>query len=522
MEQRRKIDNSLKERHGIVHLLESLKQDGITIAEMEEIGAKLRKSGKRALPPIVRRLWREKSGDLISKYTYLLDFFDDEAWIDQLIQITLRRRDLEEEGKAALLSALEEYGIDVSFPPFATLLAREGGPLHVSLPRLLDQGEEGLVCFMEEFFFYSPENRLALIRELSRIADPRIPSLLEILLGIDDPAVRLETITALGRVRNSDAAAILHGLLCHPDKTVSEAASRSLRRLSFLGVDTVAPPPPSPPLPFFAAFASPVDGGGLRAVWIARSAGGGGVVPLYLQLHDIDGMKAVWGSGEITAGEFAKYLEESSNDDGVVEVSPDYALSLVRDAVFRSGENGAFLPPEFYARRRMFAPEEIFPAPYRPTFRGFDLKELAVSARHIAAAASLLDDDFFAGWVVADGRVCDYAEQWSELEKTADASTLSRGMESLLERFCGELLVPEMEQIKRRLLLTADLMQKSGRERELIEQTLAAALSLAAPRLQGRHHPFLKRLALESMDMAREALAEGYDLRQAGEDDEWE
>jgi hypothetical protein len=148
MEQCKKIDKSLKERHGILHLLEKLKQDGITITEMEEIGDKLRKSGNRALSPLVRRLWREKSGDLISKYTYLLDFFDDEVWIDQLIQIALRRRDLEDEGKAALLAALEEYGVDVSVPPLATLLARDNGPLAATLPRLLDQGEEGLVFFM--------------------------------------------------------------------------------------------------------------------------------------------------------------------------------------------------------------------------------------------------------------------------------------------------------------------------------------------------------------------------------------
>jgi hypothetical protein len=35
-------------------------------------------------------------------------------------------------------------------------------------------------------------------------------------------------------------------------------------------------------------------------------------------------------------------------------------------------------------------------------------------------------------------------------------------------------------------------------------------------------HPFLKLFALESMDMAREALAEGYDLREQDEEDEWE
>ncbi|HLO25282.1 MAG TPA: HEAT repeat domain-containing protein, partial [Geobacteraceae bacterium] len=92
MERRKKIDETLKERHGILHLLEKLKKDNISIAEMEEIGVKLQKSGKRALSPIVRKLWREKNGDLISKYTYLLDFFDDEVWIDQLVQIAIKRR----------------------------------------------------------------------------------------------------------------------------------------------------------------------------------------------------------------------------------------------------------------------------------------------------------------------------------------------------------------------------------------------------------------------------------------------
>lgn len=523
MEQRRKIDNSLNERHGILHLLERMKQDGITIAEMEEIGAKLRKSGKRALSPLVRRLWREKSGDLISRYTYLLDFFDDEAWIDQLIQMAIRRRDLEDEGKAALLAALEEYGVDVSVPPLAALLARDGGPLRTTLPRLLDQGEEGLVCFMEDFLCFPRETRCAVIRQLPGLGEPRILSVLEVLLGIDDREIRQEVVAALGRVRDSGAAALLRQLLGHREQTDRDAAGRSLRRLSFLGVDTAAPSPASSPLPYRAAYAGPIDGTGFRTVWVVRSRAEGKLAALYLQLHETDGMRAVWGSWEITVEEFSKYLAETSSEDGVVEVAPDYALSLVRDALFRSGENGALLPAEFYVWRKTFTAEEIAPAPYSPTFGGYDLTGLAVSARHIAGSASLLDDDYIAGWVLANGRVCDYAEEWAELEKKGDAARLTRGMESILERFCGELLVPEMEQLTRRLLLTADLMQKTGKERELIERTLAAGLSLAAPRLQSRHHPFLKRLALESMDLAREALAEGYDLRQYDdEDDDWE
>jgi hypothetical protein len=48
-------------------------------------------------------------------------------------------------------------------------------------------------------------------------------------------------------------------------------------------------------------------------------------------------------------------------------------------------------------------------------------------------------------------------------------------------------------------------------------------MNLTDSGLPHHKHPFLKRFALESMDMARESLAEGYDLRdQECEEDGWE
>ena len=68
MECCKNIDNSLIERHHIVILLESLKQEDITLEEMERVGALLQKAGKRALSPLLRKLWREKNGDIINRY----------------------------------------------------------------------------------------------------------------------------------------------------------------------------------------------------------------------------------------------------------------------------------------------------------------------------------------------------------------------------------------------------------------------------------------------------------------------
>ncbi|MGD0843100.1 MAG: HEAT repeat domain-containing protein [Geobacteraceae bacterium] len=524
MERRKKIDESLKERHGIVRLLERLKSENITLDEIEEIGVKLKKAGKRALSPLVRRLWRERSGDLISKYTYLLDFFEDDVWLDQLIQITLRRRDLEEDGKAAFLAALEGYGVDVTSPPFAALLAEIGGPLQMTLPKLLDKGEEGRICFLEDFLFAAPELRLAIIRELPYVPDPRVLSLLEVLLRIDDPAIAGEAVIALGKIRESGAVALLKGLQASPDSVIRELAGKSLRRLSFLGMETVAMQrPPSLPLPYYATCASPIDGAGYRTLWLCRWTGEGRLTSLYLQSHETKGMTAAWGSNQQDVIECAKQWEEIRLEEGVVAIIPDYALQLVNDAIYRCRQLGVFLPPEFYLMGDMFQDGELVPAPYTPDFAGYDPPGAVTTSRLIAKSAALFDDDFFAGLFLATPRVYDFAEEWIELEKRAEERMLGRDMESLVERFCAELLAPEMETIRARLLLTADLMRRTGRENEMVGQTLAVALNLMNFGLPFHKHPFLKRLALESMDMAREALAEGYDLReQQWEDDDWE
>ncbi len=513
MEPRKKIDTTLPERYGIIRLLERLRKDSITIDEMDEIGAKLRKSGRRALSPLVRTLWRERNGDLISRYAYLLDFFEDETWLDQLVQMTLRRRDLGEEGKAALLAALEGYGVDVSTPLFARILSEIGGPLTLTLPRLLDRGEEGVIGFIEDLLAYPPEARLAVIRELPTVTDPRVLRLMEILLRVDDGGVMRETVTALGRVRSPAAAALLCTLEDVSDSPLRELARRSLRRLSFLGV-TTAPSPAPQELPFHECFASPLDGAGYRTLWLARKQENGLLTALCMEIHENRGMTSAWGKGDLTDEECARHVTEICCEEELFTVATEYALMLLRDACHLSRENGAFLPAEFYVQGGMFRSAEVNPVPYTPEF--------APPAGLVADSAELLDDDCFAGWFLASMRVYDFAEEWSALEKADGAKGRTRGMESLLERFCRELIVPDAELIRRRLLLTADLMRRIGRDREMVDQAVVLAAGLAIPQIKPWRQSFFRRFALESMQMAREALAEGYDPRQHGDEEEWD
>lgn len=521
MERCKKIDKSLAERRGILHLLARLEQKNITVEEMEEIGTTLRKAGRRALSPLVRRLWRERNGELISKYAYLLDFFEDETWLEQLIQMVLRRKDLEDEGKAALLAALEGYGIDVTAPPFNRLLTDVGRPLQVSLPRLLDRGEEGLAAFLDNLLCYSPEGRLAVIAELAAVPDPRVLTILEVLAGIDDDEIAQGAIVALGRIRSGAAAALLQRLCRQKHAGLAGMARRNLRRLAFLGIVPADGPTPSAPLTIHATYAGPLDGNGNRTLCVAGRDGHGRFSLLYLQTHNDKGMQSASGESGLDGEEMSRILADLEYDEGIVAVSPDYLLRLVGDAVYRSRECGVFLPVDFYLRQGMFVPGSLVPAPYEPDFGAFDLGRPGLSAPHLRASASLFDEELFAGWFLSSNRMYDFAEEWELLEGGAERKLKGRALDSLLERCCKEVFPPLLEQIRCRLLLTADLVRESGGERALLERVLAVASSLSESGFPCHCHPFLRRLALESLQVARESLGEGYDPRQLSEDGEW-
>ncbi len=512
-----KIDSTLQERYSILNLLEKLNRDTITVGEMEDIGLKLQKAGKRALPPLVRKLWREKNGDLISRYAYLLDFFDDGAWLDQLIRITLTRTDLEVDGKSALLAALENYGIDVTAPPFSRILGEVGGPLKLTLPRVLEKGEQGYVLFMEDFCGYPVEIQCSIIRELPEVDDPRIFSIFSMLLGFDNPVVVREALTTLGKSRNQLSIPLLRRFIAKQEPELGAVAQRSLRRLGFLGFDITAATVDPYHDSFHGAYVTPFDGAGNRSLWICRERREEPLIDLlFLQLHEGQGILDAISYGALGVTEYDALLQEIGEEERLFTVTPEYALGLLRDALFLSREQELELPPEFFVRSALFGDREMSPLLRIPDFDEYDLERVATTPRRLTESALLLDEPFFCDWFLATPAVYDLAEEWGKMAVPACAgherehAALFRG---LMERFCREIITPDLEQITRRLFLTADLMQECGIEKEQVERTLAVALSVSGSRLPAHAHPFLRRLALESLEAAREALAEGYDLR---------
>jgi hypothetical protein len=495
MRQGTNIDTSLEERRGILELIDRLRGDGVTLNEMEQIGVKFRQAGRRALRPLVRELWRESSGELITKYAYILDFFETESWLDQLIQIAVKRRDLGDDGKAALMIALEGYGVDVSGPPFRSASTPAGNPLANSVQSAIRLGEEGIVTFLDDFLSYPADVQKVVVRELSESGEPQGARMLEAILWHEDQQVVGAALSALGKIRDPLAAGVLARFLEDGNPELFAQARKSLRRLSFLGVAT---PPPRPSLPLHAGYASAPDGDGYRSLLVSRWTGAGSITALYMQVHERRGLLAAWGAEGLTEEGFRTELEGFSMQDDLHKVAPEYVVELVRDALHWSREL-CYLPADFYMRRGMFAGFDMSPAPCHPDFdeyprgRGLSYQEGEEISRELFA------NPFFAGWFLAGERVYDFAGEYRRDE----------AREQVLERFCSELLAPEVEVIRERLLLCADLMCQSGKEGALVAKVVSIADSLVGSPLPLHLHPFMRGLALESMEIAEEALANG-------------
>ena len=518
MERHRTIDMSLRERRDILDLLERLKKEDLTPAEMDEIGSSLRKEGRRALSPLFRRLRRETDPELIARYAGLLEFFGDAAWLAQLVAIPLARRDLDDEGKSALLSILSEYGVDVSSPLFTPISDRSGG-LRLTLPRLLDRGERGLITFVEGLVTYTPEAQQAVVRELPFVDDLRVVELFRVLLGFDEPETLRTVIETLGRIRYPEAAELLRDFLTGAPDAYRAPAERSLRRLAFLGFAPAGEVPA--PLPFEAAFAGTADASGFSCVMVARWTGPGIIDTLFMELHESEGMRDAWGWSGLSSEGFQDLLRHNHVEDTLVAVDPAFAVLLGRDAIQRSVGSGFYLPPEFYVRRSIFAEVDLTPVVYEPPF-GEDEVAKACTPSRVAVGDDLIRDWFFDGWFIFNERVRLLADDLDRLE----GDPFGRGDEAAVDRFleswCRRYVAPRRERLVRRILLAADLMVRSGRERSLVEQSLAAARSIREELVPLHRQPLIRRWLLDLIDMVREARAEGYEFPPAREDEEYE
>ncbi len=522
------IDKSLRERRRINRLLDFLKRDDLTGEQMERIGRRLQKSGKRALSPLVRKLWREQNGTAIYRYTCMLDFFDASAWMDQLIQITLQRKDLEEDGKLALLDVLHDSGIDVTAPPFAAMTGYGAPTLEGFVDDCLGDNERGLVRFIDSFLDVADEFRERMMGRLADKGSAEAVALLEILLSFEKEEIVHAAVRALGRTRSGYALDVLGRAELRFEGEPAAMIRRSIRRLSFTGIRDAVELPHSfqQPLPFFEVYAGPVDFYGSRTLWFSWRLDDLSFAAMLILTGETDGMLNAISYRMKDQKEYGHILKDVAGGEMLTPVEPDYALASLRDALHLSRAGGFYLPPDFYVDMRLFRPDSLKPEAYIPRFKLKHLEDIVEKIPgYVATSNDLLDEPGLEGWLLTEMALYDAADRFTALETGGGAVSVSpEALEAEISRCCDELIVPRRADIIKRLLLTADYLQQIECDESVVQKTLATALSIVGGFLPDCRHPFVRRLLLDSVDAARQTLAEGYDprLEEGYDDDEYD
>ena len=494
-----KIDKTLRERRRINRLLDFLKREDLTGDQMERIGRRLQKSGKRALSPLVRKIWREQNGTTLYRYTCMLDFFDASAWMDQLIQITLQRKDLEEDGKLALLDVLHDSGIDVTAPPFAAMTGYGSPTLEGFTDDCLKDGERGLVRFIDSFLDVADEYRERMMRRLSESSSPEAVALLEILLSFEKEEIVREAILALGRAKSGHALDVLNRAQSRHEGHHSTLIQRSIRRLSFVGIREPLALPHSfqQPIPFYQVFAGPIDFYGSRSLLFSWRLDDQALAAMLVLTDEVDGILNAISYRMKDEKEYGHVLTDVAGGEMLIPVEPAYALALLRDALHRSREGGFYLPPDFYVDMRLFRPDALKPEAYIPRFSLATLEGIVDKIPgYIATSNDLLDNPALEGWLLTDAALYDAAERFSALEGDGGPDQVSsEALEGEIERCCDELISPRRADIIKRLLLAADYLNQTDSNETAVQRTLATALSLVGGFLPDCRHPFIRRLA---------------------------
>jgi len=519
-----KVDYTLLERKRVIDFLEKIKSAGdITIEEMEQKMEVLMSMGEH-VQDVLLSILRTCDDEILPIVTFGLEYMDDPELIDPLIEILIDHS-VREEIKLRILSILGNYGVDTSDPEFAEILESAfedfEGVMHRSTLDMLDsiqQDDEAIAFLLENFHQFPPEAQVEMVRQFGDTKDERAVKILEIFAEVDDKVVAQEAIKYLGKIESPKSYAALEQIIAdNDDAEITKLAEKSMR---ILQLANVKPMPTEQRVSMlgdiYKVIMSFIDGKGSRVLWIARWIENSKLETLNLMLNTRVGIKDCYGASNMSKRQFDKMVRTMRTEIDGVELDYNYALKLIKDAMYQNRESASAIPIEFVLWKRILKGDDISPARYVPKWDNFvdNLEALKNDEDILEESYHLHDLEDFSSWFDQSPKTYDY---WDELEKLVNSyrgKTLDRKIDDLLKRYAVEVFEPQRDFIKRNLELTADFLFHQPNRRDEAELALVAALNLELKSTLPLHeHPFIERMMDESLEMAELNMSHGFDVR---------
>ena len=218
----------------------------------------------------------------------------------------------------------------------------------------------------------------------------------------------LAIVFLLGKIADSAAAtALLRMDKSAEHKDVKKEIRRSLFKLSQKGLtipeaERVAEKTPTPILsrsPEIEAYMSPVDGAGVRLVWIVKPQAGHGLQTIQAMVNDRTGLQRI-GGAQIRRKELRNMVQEIKKQHGVTMISVpwEYADSMIYEGFERAKSTGRSGLENFHQLRSILSTAKP-KAQDHPVYRRLNSAEVREGAWR-ELSRRLLDEPEFRFWVL--------------------------------------------------------------------------------------------------------------------------
>lgn len=363
----------------------------------------------------------------------------------------------------------------------------------------------------------------ALLKNLKKELDEQALPLLEVVAASDNNRLAEAAILQLGTVQSFKVAQLLaHIDETHQEKKVRKAARKSLYKLKSAGIEVETSHKPllreSKHQPY-KCLISAIDGTGTQLIILSEEMLAGDLHLLQAVSSEETGIVECYSKRGMTKKMFDKLPDSFAREAGglqpmLVEADYAYARSLVAQAEAVSDEAGEELPDDYVSVKELFGLDQAGSVE-NPIYTQIDTEILKQQQHFLRTSEELFQHPTLLGWLLPVNKIGEYAQELIDQEDgklELSPQFQQERKEEIYQKVIDENFdEADIERLQHRLEVMAYIFFLQDNEEDA-KRALAAALAFtetSSAALKG--HPFLKKLIVDSLEVARDVIEDGYD-----------
>ena len=464
---------------------------------------------------LLNQLTRSKDEREIQLIAYALAYLQDDQILSDLVNLLVDPH-IDPTVKYALIPTFVSYGIQPTDPDFSHIFESAFGDITAIIQQSTEdiieslggrKREETISFLVDSYSVLPPEAQLSFLKHFGETKDPKVVEFLEIMIQQEQEETAKSAARYLGQIKSPISLSSLIRLR-------SEIQSESLKAvvdkaIQFLRMSGIQPQQVTPRQPKLGKINKVIithfDNTGSRILLFSRYAGGKHKIDsVNFMITTTEGVIDCFGINRQTEAEFDELVESIVREVGFDEVSYEYAISILRDALYVNRQKETLIPANFFLFKQCFSDVDLTPCAYQIDWEryGWNVDSIANDQRLLRESAYLFALDEFYHWQDHSDATRRYGLKLGQISKRHIGKRLELETHQLYKSYAAEVMAPQLKLIQQNLFFAADLLAQRAETVKEAKVALAAALTLNSTNLGS--HPFICGMIDESLNRVME------------------